>query len=1094
MKCWVCVLLLLVGMRKGRAIVVEDDIYYQKEELDKLTFSLDHRVRDKSMDDKVEYTNGENAYGYVDKAITKVFTLTSEAEIKKFFSLNKDVKTCDYLIAQGSLKKDLTNNKCYRKTFCGVIPHTDYIQEGSMSSKGKSDLIHCAYMNDTHIIIYHVGKPQLLKPKVVYKEIFFQDSEKGVLSCHAMDISLRYVSVHTDSSNNCIQDHFQEHLKQLCNEKKSCEIDFKNIKNEDNCTLGSNFLIHVNYECIDRCNQKENETCDIYNGEGRLRTCSYGYNMLPRDKDFCEENYTCNGAICSVNQFCDEETNSCSCKTSDLPVEGTECLYTDVCKAIECPKDSTCVVTKDSKKAECRCPDNKYFYKNECYDVGELEELIKKQTTTQHKPYKNELFVRSALKPEHIYMECENGYSIEVVNATLSCYHVTFQDNKIKYITDGLRKACDGKARCAFGNSVDQVPTLDPGNTCGTKGTIYQYEYVCVGELGGSTSSSPSLPLPGLAERTHSPSRTVHTKDKGAVHKNKQENETGAIFRSRFHSQIECPGGSIKVNKALLKTGDGCQDLDLTNSVKEYCDELSFCDIGLTHHFDTYCKHDQYLFVHYTCKDLCRTCESNSSCYGNKHKYKCFCNSPYVNKNNHSICDAPKECNSEACGEHQTCKMVKDKATCICEEKYKNVNGVCVPDDKCDLLCPLNKECVIENGKKICRCINGLTLENGLCVCGHDSKMEEGNICVPKNKCKRKEYLNACPNEKEKCVHDKEKDIVRCDCVDNFHRNERGICVPVEHCKHVTCKENEICKVIDNIAKCECKENLKRNKQNECIFENLCAINNGNCPPDSQCIYHEKKKHECVCHKKGLVAINGKCVLQDMCTTGQNKCSENSICVNQINKEPLCICLFNYVKSRASLSPGGAQTCVMSNPCLTNNGGCSTNEVCTLKNTKVVCSCGENYHPRVKASQLGQRGQRGQPEQLSQRGQMGQMGQTHLPEDSMCLPKTSEVDEIFTFQYNDDMAIILGSCGIIQFSQKNDQVIWKINNSNNFYIFNYEYPSEGKLEAQIANQRDSSILYLKKRIGRKVLYSDFELSHEGCFYGSTFLYGNPQVA
>ncbi|ANQ07825.1 Uncharacterized protein PCOAH_00021770 [Plasmodium coatneyi] len=1097
MNCWVCVLLLLVGVRRGTANVVEDDIFYQKGEVDKLTFSLDHRVRDKSMNEILEYTNGENAYAYVDKEIAKVFTLTSETEIKNFFSLNKDLKTCDYLIAKGSLRTDVKNNKCYKKIFCGVIPHTKYIQGGSKSKRGN-DIIHCAYMNDTHMLIYHVGKPHLLKPNVMYQEIFFQDSEKGVINCHAMKISLRYVGVHTNGNNNCIQDHLQDHLRNLCNGKKSCEIDFRIVKQGD-CILGSNFLIHVNYECIDSCNPKQNQTCDIYNGEGRRATCTYGYNMVPRYKDFCEKNYTCGNSICSVNEFCDEATKSCVCKTSLVPVQMTKCSYNNVCDAIKCPANSTCVINGNSKKAECKCNDDKYLYKNACYKIEELEKLIEAQTTPHHKPYKNALFVRSALRPEHIYMHCEDGYSIEVVNATLSCYHVQFKENKIKYITDILRGACNGRGRCAFGNSVDEIPPLDPSNTCGTKGTIYQYEYVCVGATGGGTPSL-LLPQPVLAQRGRGPSISSYTKEKGA------------IFRSRFNSQIECPGGSITVNRALLKAGDGCEDLDLTKSVKEYCDQLSSCDIGLTHHFDTYCKSDQYLFVHYTCADLCKTCAPNSSCYGNKYKYKCLCDSPYLIRNNHAICEARDTCTTRTCGEHQTCKMVNNKAICICADKYKNVNGVCVPEEKCDLLCPSNKSCLIENGKKICKCINGLTLENGVCVCSDENQIEGGDLCVPKNKCKRKEYQNVCTNEKEQCVYDEKKDIVRCDCVDHYEKNERGICIPVEYCKNVTCKENEICKVVNNTPTCECKENAKRNSMNECIFNNLCLINKGNCPPDSECIYHEKKEHECVCHKKGLVAVNGKCVLEDVCRTDQNKCPEHSICVNQVNKAPLCICLFNYGRSRAGLFTQGAQMCMMNNPCLTNNGGCSPNEVCTLKNRKVVCSCGENYRPRGKEDQMGQLGRVGQMGRMDRMGQMGQRGQrgkltqpahlaqlaqpgqAHPPEDNACVPKASDLDQTFTFQYNDDMAIVLGSCGIIQFVQKSGQIIWKISNSNNFYIFNYEYPSEGKLQAQIVNNQRSSILYVKKRQGGKVLYADFVLAHEGCSYGNMFLYGHSTMA
>ncbi|GAW80590.1 Rh5 interacting protein [Plasmodium gonderi] len=1090
-------LLLITGARKAKGNIVEDDIYYQNEEIDKLMFSLDHRVRDKSKKEEVKYVNGENAYGYTNKGITKVFNVYAEKEIKNFFRMSKDPSTCDHNISLGTVENRVIDQICYKREFCGIIAPEEYVKVDTTldwymrKNEKKDSLTYCAYLNDTHILIYHVGTPQLLKPNVIYEDIFFKENEKGIITCHAMKINLRYISIHT-FDKKCLQDVFEEHVRAKCNERKTCEIDFKNIKTgKKKCVLGKDFIVHIKYECIDGCNQEENKVCDIYNGEGRLTTCRYGYNMIPIINKFCEKNYTCNNNVCSVNEFCSSSSESCVCKTSLVRPEITNnCFYTNVCDVMKCPLKSKCTIYENSKKAECKCEDDKYLYKDKCYDNSELEQVIKMETTRRDKYYMKDLFTGIALKPEYIFMKCDDGYTIQVVNATSSCYPVIFEKNKIRYITDRLKEACNGKVRCAFANRKNPVLPLDESKMCGEKNVIYEYEYICAQQNNKNIQTNANLS--GGKTITLFKSEHINNASKEGIGKI-------AIFRSRFNSKIECNGGSIIVNKALVKTGNGCDDLDLTTSVKSYCDNLSNCDIGLTHHFDTYCKSDQYLYVHYTCEDLCEMCGPNSSCYGNKHKYKCFCDNPYIAKDNHAICEAPSNCNDITCGENQICKMIDNKPVCQCGTNFKDVNGLCVVDDKCDLSCPSNKFCVIEKvnnkNKKMCKCVNGLSFENGICVCSAENQIEEeGNLCIPKNKCKRKEYLNICTNDKEQCVYDNNTDIVRCDCIDHYKRDERGICVPINYCENITCNENEICKVIDNKGVCECKENLKKNNNNECVFDNLCVVNRGNCPPDSECIYHEKKKHECVCHKKELVPVNGKCVMPDRCTNGQNKCSENSICVNRLNKEPLCVCMFNYIKTKVNNHEGSTEICVLENPCLVNNGGCPINSICTYEKKKVSCSCGENYEYKALTNKTEKR--IGGDKRVGMgKGQLGHHNNGFHPadetdemDDNVCHPKTSEMIRTFSFEHNDDSIIALGTCGIVQFVYKNNQVIWKINKTDEFYIFNYEYPNEGKLQAQVANRGDKSILYLKKKYWGKSIYNDFELVHNNCVYENMFFY------
>ncbi|SBT79238.1 Rh5 interacting protein, putative [Plasmodium malariae] len=1085
---WLLISVIIFG-KKVLTLNIVNSIFYQKDEINNLTFSLDHRAREKAERAKIHFKNGEISYVYSDNGISSIFTLTAEKDIKEFFSLNEDIKSCDYFITKGGLLNREKKHKCFRETFCGIVPNFKYIKK---KKKENDILLYCAYFNETHVIIYHVGKPKILEPNITYENIFFEKDKKGIINCYAMDIDIRYVHVY--ATNECVHNYFLEYIRETCQGKKYCELDFTTIKNGENCPMSKNIFITVQYTCEATCNPKLNEICDIHNSNGLIRTCKYGYNMAIELSDECERNYTCgNSDICSVNAYCNESSKTCKCKNSLLPFISNNCVYNDICKVLTCPENSTCEKVDNEEKGECKCQKDKYFYKNKCYNKYDLELAIKMELPIRRRTYyEHTLYDGLSLRPEHIYMQCENGYYIEVVNAYASCYHVSFEKNYMKYITDYLKRACNGKTRCAYGNSIDAVEHIDIDNMCNEHKVIFHYEYLCAQDdkiekpllmLEGSTLPLTSPPQMGIIAPGGNDMRNlfvqmqgggskVHTEGqmKGAAKRAMERTvltpvavsveeinpaqsynrfkRKSEIFRSRFSSKIRCDGGTITVTTALLKTGDGCEDLNMTSSVKSYCDGLSDCDIGLTHHFDTYCINDQYLFVSYECLDLCTYCPPNSSCYGNKYNYKCLCDSPYISIRNNTACQAPTNCSVAVCGKNQVCKQINnDQFICECNSGYKNVNGTCVIDDNCDLLCPSNKSCMIENGEKICRCTNGLSLVNGVCVCSDDHIINNENLCIPKNKCKRKEYTNICKNKNEECSYDEKEDIVKCVCMEHYFRTDRGDCKPINYCENLKCNENEECKIVNYKATCECKQNLKRNTSGQCVYNNLCLINNGNCPIDSNCMYYLNKPHECVCHKQGFVPHKGKCVLLDKCNEG-NTCSENSICVNVMNKEPICICTFNYFKKDG--------LCIIQNPCLKDNGGCSRNSNCIFKNNKITCACKENY----------------------------------LNLNNSCVPKTTNMDKSFTFTYNKDVSIVLGNCAIIELLHRNNQIIWKTNYSNESYIFNYEFPTSGQLIAQIKNQFSSSILYLKKKAQNNFVYDDFHMEHKSCKYENVFFYSH----
>ncbi|CRG94225.1 Rh5 interacting protein, putative [Plasmodium gallinaceum] len=996
----------IVLKKKILSLDIVDRIFYDVDDLKGIDFSLDYRNREKLATQNIENNNGEQSYGYSHKSVEALLPISAPEKIREYFSESSDKNSCDYFITQENFFSSDKKEKCINNTFCGIIPKNAHISE-----ENKNDKMYCAHINRSHVIVYSVGQPVVVEPHMILQELFFEREKNGIISCHNSVIDIRYINVHTQ--NGCLQENILSNIMETCNDKRNCEINFSEIDKENSCLTAHSFYVNIHYECKPRCNiKKEDETCFINDQNSDQTTCKYGYNKLQLEDEICQKNNACLNETCSVNEYCDITERTCKCRNPELESLSNKCESENLCEMLSCPDGATCERASDGKQAECKCENDKIFYNNKCYTVEELELAIQLEPNKKNTIYQDHLHEGSALDSKQIFMKCENDYSIEVVNAYITCYKVQFSNNKMKYITELLKKECNGKMKCVYGNDIDKVEDTNIFNICDNSNTIFKYQYLC---------------------------KANNQKDS---HKNKEKVE---IFRSRYNSKLQCQGGKITLKKALLKTGEGCDDLDLTTPLESYCNGVSDCDIGLAYQFDTYCINDQYLFVSYTCSDLCVNCIENSSCYGNQFKSECFCDKPYISKNNKSICEKPSNCDSANCGTKQVCKETDNKMFCECENGYKNVGGSCVENDECDLVCPSNKVCSMVDGEKRCKCSNGFIFKDGKCSCPNDYITVDGNKCVPKDKCKRKEYEQICTNKNEECVYNSDSDIIKCECKQHYIKNERGECIPKDYCLEYTCGRNEVCKMVNFTPQCECKENFKRKSQGVCVHENFCLQNKGGCPEDSTCIYNEDGIHECRCNKNGYVAIEGSCVLEDKCNS-HNMCSENAICINLINKNPLCVCMFNYSKKDGE--------CVLENRCLKDNGGCSRNSVCSIRNNEVHCECKENYKN----------------------------------EDGICVPKTSEEDQHFTFNHNEDASIVLGSCGILEFNYIINQLIWKINSTNESYVFNYEYPTSGNLNAQIKNQGGNSIVFLKKSDGNNIIFDEFQLDHDDCIYEYLFFY------
>ncbi|SCM24610.1 Rh5 interacting protein, putative [Plasmodium chabaudi chabaudi] len=1037
-----------------------------------ILFSLNYKIRDKLYKGKIIYSDGIKTYGYKQKGVSIVIPLIYENKIKDFFSVSDDERSCGYHIYEYGISNNKYNYKCYQNNFCGIIPNNKYITEI------ENNLLYCAHFNSNEMIIYYISEPELLKPDVIYQELLFLENQKKILiNCNTMFIEI--VSINSVPSKYCLNDYLLLYALKACTNKTYCYINLSKF-NLESCPINDSYSLHIKYKCKESPNLSLSKN-DSTNSKIKYseRICKYGYNIIqskllnkeltynPKDNinnyrkmisSRCEKNYTCGNKICSVNQYCDEATETCKCKNLGISINQETCEPIDVCQLLNCPQNSICVKDKTTNKAECKCNDNKYYYQNKCYDAHEFEDLLKLNSIEYSQTYIDKLYIGSSLKSEHIFMKCPADFEIEVVTAYVSCYNIPFSLNSVhkKRPTAILKKECNGKNKCTYGNSANHVESLHAPNVCPNGFIYFKYNYLCKqkedddeeedDEEDGDSHLSVKTKN-GLQAFSASPTpKYINEHARGTSN----ENVTSyiKILKNTENSKIECLGGNIKIRSALIKGGLGCGDLNITTAVQKYCNDTSNCDIGSIYKFDTYCINNQYLYVSYECKDLCIYCTSDSSCYGNKFNNRCFCDYPYISKNkeNNLVCEIPTSCSSITCRPNEECKNVNGYIYCDCVDGYSIIDGVCQKDIPCFDQCPKNKKCVVEKGKNVCKCINRSPNKKGKPICyDKESDDDYDALYASKNKCKKKEYMNMCNKNKEICVYDINTDKASCECKPHFTRSSKtNECEPGEYCNNVVCKTNEECIYSNGKGECVCKNNFYKNAEGKCVHNNLCTVNNGNCTDQANCVYHEDKPHDCTCKKEGYVFLNNKCVIKDKCSE-KSYCSDNSICINVLNKEPICVCTFNYIKKN--------DVCVLKNPCLFNNGNCPKNSVCKYQSDKTTCTCSENY----------------------------------IQKNNICEPLIDQTYKKFLIKYNEDPFISLGGCGIIYFIYKDNQILWKINSTEESYIFNYTFPKNENVAAHIKNRKTKTILYLEKMENENsTTYDDFVLDHLHCEYTNMF--------
>ncbi|CXI75949.1 Rh5 interacting protein, putative [Plasmodium berghei] len=1057
---------------RGRKDITLSKANHNDDNNSNILFSLNYKIRDKLHKGKIIHADGINTYGYKHKGVSIVIPLVHENKIKDFFSVSDDENSCSYYIYQHGVSTNKYSIKCYQNNFCGILPNNKYITEI------KNDLLYCAHFNSKELIIYHISEPELLKPDVVYQEIVFLENKKKILiNCNTMFVDI--ISINSIPSKYCLNDYLLLYGLKLCTNKTYCHIDFSKF-NVNSCPINDSYILHIKYKCKDQPShiliQNDSANPKIKYSE---RICKYGYNIIqnsllnneiiPNPKsnisiyrknisNKCEKNYTCGNKVCSVNQYCDEVSETCKCKKFGIPINEQTCEPIDVCQLLNCPENSICVQNKQTNKAECKCNDNKYFYQNKCYYSHEFEDFLKLNSIEYSQTYIDKLYTGSSLKSEHIFMKCPKDFEIEIVNAYITCYNIPFSLNSVhkKRFTSILKKECNGKNKCVYGSSTDNTEMLHSPNICTEDFIYFKYNYLCKEkeefdeeydeEYDQINENNSEKAKPGLKIMSKTIPKNINEHAK--IKENKHATSYIKILKNTENSKIECIGGKIQIHSAIIKGGPGCEDLNITNSVQTYCNDTSNCDIGSMYKFDTYCINNQYLYISYECKNLCTFCTSDSSCYGNKFDYRCFCDYPYISKNklNSLVCEIPTSCSSIKCRENEECKNANGYIYCDCIDGYNIIDGVCQKDVPCFDQCPTNKKCVVVKGKHVCKCINRSLNKKGKPTC-YDSELDDDYdvLYASRNKCKKKEYINMCNKNKEVCVYYINTDEARCECKDHFARSPKtNECEAIGYCDNINCKANEECIYSNGKGECVCKNNFSKNGEGKCVYNNLCTVNNGNCTDQANCIYHEDKPHECTCKKEGYIFLNNKCVIRDKCSE-KGYCSDNSICINVLNKEPMCVCTFNYIKKN--------DLCVLKNPCLFNNGNCPKNSVCKYQSDKTTCTCTENYAQK----------------------------------NNICEPLIDQTYRNFLIKYNEDPYISLGACGIIYFIYNDNQILWKINSTEEFYIFDYTFPNNENVNVYIKNKNTKTILYLEKmQNGNSKTYDDFVLDHLQCSYTNMF--------
>lgn len=1055
-------ILSLILTKQLLALDIENKIFYNEHELNKLQFT--HNIKNYKGPNIIEGSAPDNFtppvyinYGYESKHIHDVIALNNSKYLENYFENAKE-GSCAHAVnkyKRGDDKTDETFKKCAAKTFCGVHPRNIKEKKGLQND---IDGMYCVYIFNETVYVFFVSNIKRIFSDVISEEIFFYDT-KNEIDCQSKKIHILYSNVYSD---NCYASEIVKKIEQDCKDKQKCTVSFKESVAADHnyspiltfseC-VKKNFYVHILYKCEEECKSTSpTEECHKKTDGETYKTCSYGYKKVePEDRQDtqplvkCEDHNLCFGKKCNLNQYCNEETKQCSCFGN--PGERNQnCIYTNFCDKLNCPAGSTCVGEND-KFPECKCINGNIFYRNKCYTEGELKTFMKQEQAHTDVIYRDHIYTKSVLDYEYIFLECPPQYTIEVLQATSTCLGVHLGETKIRYFTDILMNACNRKETCQLSHHINDSNDKQMTDVCSDKRNLYKYTYICKAKQ--------------TLDKAFQPISATNSTDDRRV----------AVFSGSFNSTLTCDGGKIQIHKAELITEGNCPSIskepedDLTETIRKYCNDLTDCNVGLIYQFDRYCSSGSMLYISYNCTLFDNTCTSQHAVpIGNKHKHVCVCKNPNSSEENKESCQLKTAAADNVCADTEKFRQIKimglststepqvesdgvDAGICECKEETTSINGLCV-ENSCNLRCPLNKICKVTAEPKMekqCVCPDDAKFDGEQCKCSGTKIYRNGN-CIEENLCLTGEQI--CKGANEKCVYDRSQNTFRCDCNEHYKRanTNGGECVAIDYCENVVCKKNERCVDIDHKGKCVCNGEFET-QNGECVYIDKCKQQTANCPSDATCIYHKDEPHECKC-KPGFYLEDNLCLPEDKCSS-ETLCPENSICVNFTNQKPLCLCTFNYLKKDGQ--------CVVRNQCLTNNGGCDRNAICRMNGDNVECICKENY-------------------------------QKHSDDNNKCVPKIKRNDRSFHFPHNKDPIVILGNCGLLHFNTPKNEIVWKIKNTDETYVFAYTYPNSGNVDVTIRNEELSSTIYVKKENGPNTIYDDFHINHYNCSYSHWFFY------
>uniref|UniRef100_A0A1B0D8S3 EGF-like domain-containing protein n=1 Tax=Phlebotomus papatasi TaxID=29031 RepID=A0A1B0D8S3_PHLPP len=449
-------------------------------------------------------------------------------------------------------------------------------------------------------------------------------------------------------------------------------------------------------------------------------------------------------------------------------------------------------------------------------------------------------------------------------------------------------------------------------------------------------------------------------------------------------------------NEIYSKCGTTCNE-DCTKTHKEclseYCSPGCYCE-PYYKRVDGECVpeedcpppecplHEVYATCGNTCYDECG--KTKSDCQGGKCYAGCYCEKGYKRidgvcvpeiKCEYPKCSGPNEiyskcgttCNEDCTRTHKECLSEPCSPGCYCEPYYKRVDGECVPEEDCPLLeCPVHEvysscgnACYDECGKTKSDCEGGKCYAG--CYCEKGFKRIDG-VCVPDYKCEssicpgQNEIYTTCGRycdeicgiTKEKCM--KDTCYGGCFCIDGYKRVD-GACLPESECPPPSCGLYEI------YSKCgrRCDEECKGIKSSPCrtdVCEEGCFCKpgykriNDSCVPDSICkcprneVYDyssdcseecfktsddcegESESYRCTCIE-GYKRINGYCVNENLC-----KCPKNEEYTYG-----------NSCKEQCEIDPDDCEEDICSKGCYCKEDYRRIDGVCV---PDTECSCGEN--------------------------------------------------------------------------------------------------------------------------------------------------------